>query len=205
MIFVAEKGKYFYYCHMEDKKFNPENMDHLNDPDRLERLAPGKVMDFIKMKAPEKIVDIGAGTAYITSALARLMPGAKIEAFDIEPLMVEEMQRALPKSGNITPHLMEENRLPLSDEYADLVWMINLYHEVRKPYLLLREVKRVLKPGGKLLIIDWAKNPESTEDGPPLDHRIDEATITSHLIEADFFNIKTTEEFPDHLGIIAQK
>jgi ubiquinone/menaquinone biosynthesis C-methylase UbiE len=190
---------------MEDKKFNPEHRKTLNNPDRLEKLAPRKIWEFINYKRPEKIIDIGAGTAFITAALGELAPRAQIDAFDIEPVMVAEMRSSLPEYSRITPHLMIDNKLPVSDEYADIVWMINLFHELRKPNLLLREIKRVLKPYGKLLIIDWAKKQEACESGPPLDHRVDEATMTSLMVDADFSNIKTTEEFTDHLGVLGTR
>ncbi len=190
---------------MVDKKFDPQKREILNNPERLNVLDPQKIWEFINIKSPHKIVDIGAGTAFITAALSNYAPGAHVEAFDIEPVMVDEMSNNLGKYSNITPHLMEENKLPLPDEFADLVWMINLYHELNKPYILLREIKRVLKPGGKLLIIDWSKKPESEEMGPPIEHRVDESVMTSHLIETDFSNIITTEEFTNHLGLLAQK
>ncbi|MFW6351958.1 MAG: class I SAM-dependent methyltransferase [Bacteroidota bacterium] len=190
---------------MEDRKFNPEHRKKLNDPARLEKLDPQKIWKFIDYKNPGVIIDIGAGTAFITAELGKLAPKAHIDAFDIEPVMVEEMNSFLPEYGRITPHLMEENQLSVPDEYADVVWMINLFHELRKPYLLLKEIKRVLKPNGKLLIIDWLKKQEACESGPPLEHRIDEATITSLMVDADFSNIKTTEEFTDHLGVLGTK
>ncbi len=190
---------------MEDKKFNPEFRQKLNDPNRLEKLNPKKIWEFIDYKHPLSIMDIGAGTAFITAALGNLVPKARIDAFDIEPIMVEEMRSNLPEYSQITPHLMVENQLPTADDSMDVVWMINLLHELRKPYLLLKEIKRVLKPNGKLLIIDWAKKAEATESGPPLEHRMDEATITSLMLDADFSNIKTTEDFTDHLGVLGTK
>lgn len=190
---------------MEDKKFNPEHRKRLNDPARLEKLDPEKIHHFIETATLKQVVDVGAGTAFITSALSGYMPEARIDAFDIEPLMVEEMRSGLPSDSRIIPHLMEDNVLPLPDDYADLVMMINLYHELKKPFLMLREIKRVLKPGGKVLIIDWARRTDVSEAGPPMEHRVHEGTITSQLIGADFFNIKTSEEFPDHLAVIARK
>ena len=190
---------------MEDKKFDPRLRDKLNNPERLEKLDPEKIWAFIDFDNPMNIVDIGAGTAYITQALAKKKPNAKIEAFDIEPVMVDEMKKVLSDNNNISPHLMEENKIDTPDDFADVVWLINLFHELHKPHKLLREIKRILKPGGKLLIIDWAKKPEACESGPPFDHRVDEATITSLMIEADFRNILTTYEFTDHLGIVGAK
>ncbi|WP_462319090.1 class I SAM-dependent methyltransferase [Marinilabilia sp.] len=190
---------------MEDKKFDPQLRDKLNNPERLVKLDPEKIWAFVDYKNPLQIFDIGAGTGYITQALSEKVPHARFEALDIEPIMVEEMKKMFSGNSNIRPHLMERNQIEAPDDFADVVLMINLFHELNKPYKLLREIKRVLKPGGKLLIIDWAKKPEACESGPPLDHRIDEATITSLMIEADFSNILTTEDFTDHLGVIGTK
>ncbi len=191
---------------MEDRKFNAEHRHKLNNPERLEILDPKVIWGFLDLQQkPEQIVDIGAGTGYITAALARRYPSAKIDALDIEPLMVQAMKDDLASDINIKPQLMEDGKLPLDDNHADVIWMINLYHELKSPHKLLREIKRVLKPGGKLLIIDWARKPEACDAGPPIEHRIEESTITSHLIEADFANIKTTSDFEIYTAVVGQK
>jgi hypothetical protein len=77
---------------------------------------------------------------------------------------------------------------------------------IREAYQKFNPDRMVLAwTGGKLLIIDWAKKPEACESGPPLEHRVEEATMTSQLIESDFSNILTTDDFEHHLGVIAEK
>jgi len=190
---------------MEDKKFDPSKRHKLNNPERLNILDPEKIISFLDLQDPERVIDIGAGTAFITMALADQLPDVKIDAFDIEPVMIKTMEEDLPSDSNITPILMEEGKLTAEDNSVDAALMINLYHELKRPYKLLREVKRVLKPGGKLLIIDWAKKPEACDAGPPFEHRVEEGTITSHLIETDYSNIMTSEDFEIYSVIVAQK
>lgn len=190
---------------MSQKVFNPENRKKLNNPERLEWLPPKKIVEFIHSEKSARLIDIGAGTAYITQEIEKLLPHTEILAFDISPVMIEEMKTTLPAKSKIKPVLMEESMLSLEDNSVDVAMAITLYHELPEPELFLKEVKRVLKPSGKLLIIDWEKTREASERGPSYEHRVATNDIVKHFEKAGYNNIQVNTEFTHHIGILGSK
>jgi ubiquinone/menaquinone biosynthesis C-methylase UbiE len=84
-------------------------------------------------------------------------------------------------------------RLPLPDASADLVLLSQVYHELRDRAAYLRELQRVLAPGGSLCLLDWrtpaeepALSKEATPLGPPFEDRVSEARACAELQDAGF-------------------
>ncbi|MBN1182867.1 MAG: class I SAM-dependent methyltransferase [Bacteroidales bacterium] len=190
---------------MNERIFNPTKRQRLNNPERLNWLPPQKLLDFIQFTNPRIVVDIGAGTGYMTMAIAKTLPAAVVLALDIEPLMIQEMQHFFSPNTNVIPKLMPHDKIPLQDNFADLIWSINVYHEFSNAQEMLREIHRVLRPKGKLLVVDWDKNPESSERGPLMDHRVSMETAVNDITSAGFINIRTTPDLSYHYAIVASK
>ena len=190
---------------MNERIFNPAKRQRLNNPERLEWIQPEKLWNFINCSHPKVVVDIGAGTGYITQALAKFHPSAVFLALDIEPLMIDEMNQSFAPNTNIIPKLMEPNKIPLQDNFADLIININVYHEFDDEVKNLKEIYRVLQPEGKVLIIDWEKKHESCERGPAYDHRISMETVMKDLASANFMDIRSTADLKFHYALCATK
>ena len=187
------------------KKFDPKKRKKLNNPVRLEWLPPALIWDIVGTASGSTFVDIGAGTGYLTRGIADIAgPSVRIHALDIEPLMIEEMHETLPDNGPVKPQLMARDQLPFADDCVDGIWMITLFHELEPAEPLLKEIRRVLRPGGCLLIIDWEKNEEACEHGPPLEHRVAVNTTKQQVTATSFNNIRIVPGFHYHYGIIAQ-
>lgn len=72
--------------------------------------------------------------------------------------MIDWMEENIsPNHPHIIPVKSEESSVPLDDEIADLVLMINLHHELEDQSLIVQESYRLLKPGGVIFVIDWKK------------------------------------------------
>ena len=189
----------------DSKKFDPMKRKKLNNPLRLEWLPPALIWKLANPSAGSTFIDIGAGTGFITQKIADIAgPAAQIHALDIEPLMVTEMEETLPAGGSIKPQLMEANKLPFDDDSVDGAWMITLYHELEPPEPLLREIIRVLRPGGRLVIVDWEKDAKACEQGPPLEHRVAADTTRQQVAATGFQNVEVVPGFHFHYGIIAR-
>ncbi|WP_419727368.1 methyltransferase domain-containing protein [Terrisporobacter petrolearius] len=78
--------------------------------------------------------------------------------------------------------LMEENKIPLEDKVADLVFMITLHHELENGEKLLKDANRILKDNGKILICDWKEGAHH--------HFVKKESIISDLKNSNFNNIK---------------
>lgn len=83
--------------------------------------------------------------------------------------MIEVLRRRdLPPQ--VTARLSEENRTPLPDASVDLALLAFVLHELDAPLAFLTEARRVLRPGGRLVVLEWVPRVEAM--GPPLDERL---------------------------------
>ena len=142
-----------------DKKFDPKKLAKLNDPRRLEYLNPDIIWEKVALPDPSVLIDVGAGTGLFALIFSRKMKNGRVYACDISDAMISWMNENLPaeSKGVVIPIKTEENFLPLPDDTADLVYMINLHHELEDPQRVLKESRRLLKKGGKVMVIDWKK------------------------------------------------
>jgi ubiquinone/menaquinone biosynthesis C-methylase UbiE len=188
-----------------EKKFDPKKLAKLNNPERLKYLPPDIIWEKVALKDPSVLIDIGAGTGMFALIFRRKMKDGKVYACDVSDVMISWMNENLPAElkGVVIPIKSEESAIPLPDGSADLVYMINLHHELDYPQRVLKEALRLLKEGGKVMIIDWKK--EVTPEGPPVEIRVTEETIEAHMRSAGFSNIARYSVLPYHSFLIGSK
>lgn len=189
---------------MDNKRFNPAKLDKLNNPERKKEFPLDIVLEHTKIINPKIIVDIGAGTGFFSIPFAQKFKDSKIYACDISEIMVDWMQsNIVPNNSNIFPLKMEDAQTNIESNKADLVFMVNLHHELYNPEQMLSECKRLLKPGGKIAISDWKK--EETKQGPSLEIRYKPDQVKNQLVSAGFGNVKMFNDFPNNFLVIAEK
>lgn len=191
---------------MDDRKFDPARAERLNDPARLERLDPAAMWTAAAVSDPVTIVDIGAGTGLLSAAFARLAPRATVYAADLSDAMLAWMTAHLPEdvADHIVPLKAEESAVPLPDGIADLVTMVALYHELDEPRASLAEALRLLRPGGRLLIVDWRAE-EGVAVGPPLAYRVPVADIIAAVGSAGFADVASHDILTDFSVVTATR
>lgn len=187
---------------MTEIKFDPKKLAKLNNPERLKTLNPDIIWKVLNLQNPKTLIDIGAGTGFFTKEFAKKLTDGKIYACDSSDVMIQWMHENITDK-NIIPLQCSETSVELPDEIADLVYMINVHHELLEPKKLLTEANRLLKIGGKIAIIDWKT--EEMQDGPPLNIRISEEKIIEQLKEVNFTNIVNHNILPLHSFVIGQK
>ena len=189
---------------MIEKKFDPKKLEKLNNPDRLKDLNPEYVWSKLNLQNPKVLLDIGAGTGFYSIFFAQYTEEGQVYACDISDIMVQWMKDNIIKDNpRITPIKMGERNVPLKDGIADLVYMINLHHELEDPLGIIKESYRLLKRGGKLFIADWKK--EEMDQGPPLEIRCTVEEIEDQLLNGGFGDIRIYNELPKHFLIITEK
>jgi len=187
-----------------EKKFNPEKLHKLNNPERLSYLPPDTIWEQINLPDARVMLDIGAGTGFYSIPFAAFMNKGKVYACDISSIMLDWIkENVIPAHPAIIPVLMKENHVPLEDHLADIIVMINLHHELDKPVKMLKECYRLLQTGGKIAIIDWKK--EKMPIGPPFEIRCTTEEVKQQLRESAFSNIKIIDVFSKNLMLIAEK
>lgn len=134
------------------------------DPQRLIALTP--------IRPHETLADIGCGVGDLAIALAKFVFDGKVYAVDIDAEALEQAaERAREvRLGNVHTVLSKPTKVPLDSESLDGVVLASVLHEASRPKSLLKEVSRMLRPGGWAAVIEWAE--EGDGDGPPANKRL---------------------------------
>ena len=132
----------------------------LERPEREDEEAPSKALDALQLKPGMTVADIGAGSGYYSSRMAkRVGPTGRVYATDIQPGMIALLERRIKSEGltNVTTVLggLDDPRLPPSS--IDLAIMVDVYHELQEPQVFLQRLKGAFKPGGRLVLLEFRK------------------------------------------------
>jgi ubiquinone/menaquinone biosynthesis C-methylase UbiE len=189
---------------LNDRKFNPARLEILNNPQRLLDIPPDFIWDRLNMQPPPSaiFIEIGAGTGFFSTRFAKRTNGGRVYACDISKTMVDWMKKNIT-IPDVIPILMEENRIPLEDGIADLVYTINLHHELSEPVTALKEANRLLKTRGRIFVADWKK--EDMTRGPRLEIRYTSQKVMDQLTEAGFRNAEAHQGMPFQFLVTAEK
>jgi ubiquinone/menaquinone biosynthesis C-methylase UbiE len=171
---------------------------------RRQNLPPYSTLDALGLKQTDIVADVGCGIGYFTIPIADIIDKKnKIYALDISDDMLDEVERraVIAKLDNIITVKVENYDLKLPNGICSFALIANVLHEIDDKERFLSEIKRIIKQGGTIAIIEWDKKP--MEKGPPLDHRIDRAEVI-RLLELSGLKIIEQIEFSDcFYGIIA--
>jgi SAM-dependent methyltransferase len=171
-----------------------------DDPARDAWQKPDEVIRALKL-APEALVaDIGAGTGYFAVRLARAVPKGQVYGVDAEPDMVRYLGERARREGlaNLTAVAAKpaDPGLPAA---VDLVILVDTYHHVPDRERYFRDLKKALKPGGRLAIIDFTLD---SPVGPPKRARIPAATVKQELTRAGFALIEEHGFLPNQYFLV---
>lgn len=152
-------------------RFNPEKAGKLLDPTRQEIISPETVMNLLELKSDDTIADLGAGNGYFTVPMAH-KTNKEVFAVDIEPKMLNLLKEHAEqeKASNIIYLEGNLEEIPLENESADKALIAFVTHEVPDIVKMMEELKRVIKPAGKILILEW--DVVDSKMGPPIHERI---------------------------------
>lgn len=180
---------------MHDKRFPASNARKLDDPARNEWLPVAEVLGLLALNAGETIADVGAGTGYFSLPLAKAVgANGRVYAVDAQPEMLLWIKGKLNQEAfpNIELTHAEAAHTSLPDSSCDLFFMANIWHEIEDQAAVLKESLRVLKPGGRIAILDWRTDVEAV-CGPPLAHRIIASNAGKVLDSVGFSQILLAE------------
>ena len=178
----------------------------LDRPERLLEEDPDQAMRLIRVARGSTVADLGAGSGYFTVRLAKAVGTAgKVYAVDIQQGMLDLLQRAVAKEKltNVVPVLGAVDDPKLPDESLDLVLMVDVYHELSAPQATLAHLKRALKPGGRLILLEYrAEDP----DVPILpEHKMTKAQVKLEVEHEGFKQQRVYDDLPrQHLIVFTR-
>ncbi len=167
-------------------------------------LNPSEILKKLKLKDSMTAADFGSGSGGWVIPLAKILEEGKVYAVDIleEPLSALRAKAGLEKILNIETILADvEKGTNVPEDNCDLVLMTNILFEVDGKKAVLEEGKRILKPGGRILVIDWVKD-------NPLTKEIEKVSFEEIKKVAKELRLKVDKEFEAglyHKGLILVK
>lgn len=126
---------------------------HGSDADEVDQLV-----EWLEIEPGDRVADIGAGDGYYAFALAeRVGADGHVYATEIDPDRLEEMRDASARRGfdNVTVVEGAVAATNLPDDCCDAVYSRNVYHHLTEPAAINADIRRALRPGGRLLVIDF--------------------------------------------------
>ena len=145
----------------------------LEEPGRAEWQQPDEVVAALALMPGQTVCEIGGGTGYFALRIARAIgPAGMVLAVEVEPKLLEVLRSRVEQSEvrNVLPVLALPGDPLLAEQSCDLILMVNSFHHLPEPERYLGRLRRALKPGGRLVNIDFKD--EETPVGPPIEFRV---------------------------------
>jgi ubiquinone/menaquinone biosynthesis C-methylase UbiE len=158
----------------------------LDDPKRDAYQKPHEVMEALGVREGEVIADIGAGSGYFTMRLAHHVgPAGRVYAVDVSPDMIRHLHARVRDARllNVSPILAPPDD-PLLPQPVDRFVIVDVWHHVEKQSGYLALMKKHLKPGGQVVMIDFHKR--DLPVGPPAGMKIAREDLLKQMQENGF-------------------
>lgn len=120
-------------------------------------------LDRVALQPGETVLEVGPGPgAFTIEAARRVGPEGKVIAVDLQPGMIAKVEKKVREAGvtNVETHVASAYDLPLPDASVDRAFLVTVLPEISDPVKALREVRRVLKPGGVLSLTEEFYDPD---------------------------------------------
>ncbi|MBU6321517.1 methyltransferase domain-containing protein, partial [Patescibacteria group bacterium] len=141
----------------------------------------------LKLRPGIKVADLGAGTGhYARSAAALVGRDGRVYAVDIQEGVLQHARLNMPRHGEgvveyVWGDIERAGGTKIRDHALDAAMLANCLFQIEDRQALIKEIRRILKEGGKLLVVDWAGSYSGMGPAP-------EAVVTEHAAEKLFLD-----------------
>jgi SAM-dependent methyltransferase len=168
-----------------------QGADWLDRREREDEEEPDRELRVLRIPKGATVADVGAGSGYMTVRMAKIVgPTGRVYANDIQSGMLDLLQKAIAKAKltNVTPILgaIDDPKLPAGE--LDLILMVDVYHEFSQPQQMLRKMREALKPGGRLVLLEYRGEDPAIPIRP--EHKMTRAQAKLE-VEAEGFTLTT--------------
>lgn len=181
-----------YLAQVEHQHHPPRSAEEyakvLENPQRDAWQKPHEVIQALGIKPTDVIADIGAGSGYFARRFAR--HASKVYAVDIDAKLLE-----LAKGDRIETVLASADDPKLPPASVNMIFICDVLHHIDKRPAYYQKLAQALKPGGRIVIVDFYKKPLPV--GPPPSMKLSEDQVTSEL-KAAGFRLARSHDFLPH-------
>jgi ubiquinone/menaquinone biosynthesis C-methylase UbiE len=175
----------------------------LENPQREAEQKPAQVIKALDLKSGETIADIGAGSGYFAFRLARHIGNyGRVFAVDIDPAMIRHMNRRIrdQKISNVVTVLAFPDDPLLADDSIDRFFICHSWHSIEDQAQYLERVKRMLKRGGQVVIIDYKMKASPT--GMPQAKKAPKREVVKRLESSGFRLLREHDFLPQQYFLV---
>ena len=173
--------------------FDSDRADKLEGEGRFRYLSAEELRWALDLTGTDTVADLGSGTGFFTDVVAP--DSGTTYAVDLQSAMHDYYRdKGVPENVELVTSDVAD--MPFDDDALDAAFATMTYHEFASE-AALAEVARVLAPGGRLVVVDWAASGEGA-NGPPLDERYGLEDAVEALQHAGFaveFDAQRSETF----------
>jgi len=183
-----------------------EGADWLERPEREAEENSALLMASLKVKPGDAVADIGAGTGYYTRRLAKLVgPQGIVYGEDIQPEMLVLLTKNLAQSGltNFRPVLGTITDPKLPRAAVDMILLVDVYHEFDHPYEMTAAMVDALKPGGRLIFVEFRGEDPKVAIKPV--HKMTVAQVRKEMAIFPLVWVETLDNLPLQHIIVFRK
>ena len=175
-------------------------------PQEAKFIKPETILKQIGLQAGMQVADLGCGLGYFALPAARLVGSrGKVYAVDVQKSALAQVRKEA-QSQNIAglEMIWSDIEVPgatkIPSHSLDMVFLINTLFQAQNKRAVIGESKRLLKPDGLFLLIDW--QPGDMAMGPTVDKRLDLANIRQIMKESGFVEEKSIMAGSHHFGLL---
>ena len=180
-------------------------MSRLDRPGRERDERTDLLVEALPLEADDAVADIGAGTGYFSFRVAERVSNGVVYAVDIQQEMLDEIERRKRERGvdNIKTLLGQVQDPGLGEQSADLIFIVDAYHEFSHPREMGEAIYEALKPGGHLIVVEDRGEANARSSGAL--HNMTEAQARKEITALGFRWLRTESFLPLQHFLVFQK
>ncbi len=182
-----------------------EGAPWLERPSRVSEERPDLLVEELHLQPGMTVADIGAGSGYLSRRMAPIVGAGRVFAVDVQPQMVALLTELSqkPELKNLVPIQGNTDDLKLPPASTDLAVLVDVYHELAYPYEVMRSLIRALKPGGRVVLVEY-RGEDPAVPIKPL-HKMREAQIRREMSVLPLAWERTSERLPMQHIVVFRK
>jgi predicted methyltransferase len=168
-----------------------------DDPARDAWQKPTELIAALAVRPGQTVADLGAGTGYFSRYLVDAVGAdGTVLAVEVEPTLVAHLRQRAEREqwATVIPILASTDNPRLPAGGADLILIADTYHHLDHRQRYLPQLRRALRAGGRVAVVDW--KPGELPEGPPPDHKLRPEQVIAEMRAAGF-------EFVDSLDVLS--